>query len=127
MYPQVQAPPPPRNPYYAPNTLTRIFLPFGKTVLRRQAIDTCECTARLVGNVLWLPLGLVLCIYHMALGLVCFVTIIGIPFGVQHWKFAMMALCPFGTDTSSDALQEHSQYVVVVLPEVELSIMRDAN
>jgi len=50
-----------------------------------------------VGNLLWiLLLGWELSISHLVLGLVLCVTIIGIPFGKQHFKFAKLALLPFG-------------------------------
>ena len=33
---------------------------------------------------------------RMFLALACFVTIIGIPFGIQHIKLALIALAPVG-------------------------------
>jgi uncharacterized membrane protein YccF (DUF307 family) len=52
---------------------------------------------RLVLNILWF----VLCGFWMAIGyalaaLLCFVTIIGIPFGVAALRIALFALWPFG-------------------------------
>jgi uncharacterized membrane protein YccF (DUF307 family) len=49
---------------------------------------------RFLLNVLWFVLGGVV----MGLGsaLACFVTIIGIPFGIQHIKLALIALAPIG-------------------------------
>ena len=38
----------------------------------------------------WLALG------HLSSALACFVTIIGIPFGIQHIKLALIALAPVG-------------------------------
>jgi uncharacterized membrane protein YccF (DUF307 family) len=37
--------------------------------------------------------------YHLALALACFITIIGIPFAWQHFRFAVLALWPFGAET----------------------------
>jgi uncharacterized membrane protein YccF (DUF307 family) len=52
---------------------------------------------RLVLNILWF----VLCGFWMAIGyvlaaLLCFITIIGIPFGVAALRIALFALWPFG-------------------------------
>ncbi len=51
----------------------------------------------LIGNVLWiLLLGWELCIAHLVVGAIFCITIIGIPFGLQHFKLAMLAILPFG-------------------------------
>ncbi len=48
-------------------------------------------------NLLWLVFaGIWICLSHLALALSLAVTIIGIPFAVQHVKLAMVALLPFG-------------------------------
>jgi uncharacterized membrane protein YccF (DUF307 family) len=52
---------------------------------------------RLIGNILWLILGgLWMAIAYVIAGLLMFVTIIGIPFGVQAFKLAGFSLWPFG-------------------------------
>ncbi|MEB3255526.1 MAG: YccF domain-containing protein [Synechococcaceae cyanobacterium] len=51
----------------------------------------------LVGNVIWFLLaGWWLAIGHLGSALACFVTIVGIPFGIQHIKLALIALAPIG-------------------------------
>ena len=51
----------------------------------------------LIGNVLWfLVAGWWLAIGHLTSALACFVTIVGIPFGIQHMKLALIALAPVG-------------------------------
>jgi uncharacterized membrane protein YccF (DUF307 family) len=51
----------------------------------------------LIGNILWiLLLGWELCITHLTIGAFLCLTIIGIPFGIQHFKLALLALLPFG-------------------------------
>lgn len=51
----------------------------------------------LVFNILWILIGgIELALAHVALGLIFCVTIIGIPFGLQHFKLAKLALMPFG-------------------------------
>lgn len=48
-------------------------------------------------NIVWLLLaGIWICITHLTLALGLAVTIIGIPFALQHVKLAMLALMPFG-------------------------------
>lgn len=52
----------------------------------------------IIFDILWILLtGAELAIFHFVLGLVFCVTIIGIPFGIQHFKIGMQALLPFGT------------------------------
>ena len=38
----------------------------------------------------WLAIG------HLSAAVACFVTIVGIPFGIQHIKLALIALAPIG-------------------------------
>ena len=42
--------------------------------------------------------GIPLALEHFLWGLLLCITIIGIPFGKQHFKLAKLALCPFGAD-----------------------------
>ena len=50
-----------------------------------------------LGNVIWfLVAGWWLALGHLSSALACFVTIIGIPFGIQHIKLALIALAPVG-------------------------------
>lgn len=52
---------------------------------------------RTIGNILWLVFGgLVMAIAYAIAGLVMFVLVITIPFGVQSFKLASYALWPFG-------------------------------
>jgi len=51
----------------------------------------------LILNVFWiLVFGWELAIAHVIVGIIFFITIIGIPFGLQHIKFAKLSLVPFG-------------------------------
>ncbi|WP_345754097.1 YccF domain-containing protein [Bifidobacterium pseudocatenulatum] len=57
---------------------------------------------RLLGNILWLILGdLFLAASWAVIGVVPCVTIIGIPFGIQSFKMAKLALWPFGSQIRS--------------------------
>jgi len=52
-----------------------------------------------LGNIIWiLVCGIELCIAHAFFGLLLCVTIIGIPFGLQHFKLAKLAFLPFGAE-----------------------------
>ena len=77
------------------------FFPFGRVVVDRSVItrrdDIGTGVLGLIGNVIWFLLfGFWLAIGHLASALLCFVTIIGIPFGLQHVKLASIALAPIG-------------------------------
>ena len=77
------------------------FFPFGKEAVSRRYINDKDDigTGMLgtIGNVVWFIFaGVWLAIGHVISALVCFVTIIGIPFGIQHLKLASLALAPIG-------------------------------
>jgi uncharacterized membrane protein YccF (DUF307 family) len=77
------------------------LLPFGREVADRQVVtgqpDLGTGPLGMIGNVLWfLFAGLWLAIGHLVSAVLCFVTIIGIPFGLQHLKLAEIALAPIG-------------------------------
>lgn len=69
-----------------------VLAPFGKDIVsgRFGAMG-------LLGNILWIVfLGWELAIGHLVIGLLFCITLIGIPFGLQHFKLARLALLPFG-------------------------------
>jgi uncharacterized membrane protein YccF (DUF307 family) len=77
------------------------FWPFGKVAVDREKVrgkgDIGTGTLGLLGNVLWfIVAGIWLAIGHLLSALACFITIIGIPFGLQHLKLAGIALAPIG-------------------------------
>ena len=68
------------------------LFPFGKEIVYGGP-SVCGFLA----NVLWLLLfGWSLALLSGALGLVLCVTVVGIPFGLQCFKFSKLALMPFG-------------------------------
>ncbi len=70
--------------------------PFGTEV--RTDIRASGCLY-IIMNILWLLLGgLAIALSHALFGLLLCITIIGIPFGMQHFKLAAIALSPFGRD-----------------------------
>lgn len=75
--------------------------PFGREVRNKESNAGCLNTFM---NVIWLFIGgLWLAIGHVFWGLMFCVTIIGIPFGKQHFKLAAIALTPFGRQIVSDS------------------------
>ncbi|MDR3340527.1 MAG: YccF domain-containing protein [Candidatus Symbiothrix sp.] len=70
--------------------------PFGSTVTDKGNSGGC---LSLFMNVLWILLGgLWISLTHFGFGLLFCITIIGIPFGRQHFKMAALALTPFGKE-----------------------------
>lgn len=54
---------------------------------------------KILGNILWLIFGgLILGLLWFVAGIICCVTLIGIPLGVECFKFAKLAFWPFGRD-----------------------------
>lgn len=69
------------------------FFPFGKEVRYGGGAGS------FLLNVIWLLVsGLPLALEHVAMGLLLCVTILGIPFGLQQFKLAKLALLPFGAE-----------------------------
>ncbi len=68
--------------------------PFGSQVTDKGNSGGCLC---LVMNVIWIFFGgFLICLTHLFFGLLLCITIIGIPFGRQHFKMSALALTPFG-------------------------------
>lgn len=77
------------------------FFPFGKEAISRDELtqeeDIGTSGIGLLGNIIWFIFaGLWLAIGHLISAVTCFITIIGIPFGIQHLKLAGIALAPIG-------------------------------
>lgn len=89
--------------------ITIIGIPFGLQTLKLSLLALCPfgkeiqstpqaggCISILM-NILWILLGGIwISLSHLVFGLVLCITIIGIPFGMQHFKLAGLALTPFG-------------------------------
>jgi len=70
--------------------------PFGKTIQIKKGNPGCLSTFM---NLFWLIFGGIwISLTHLAFGIILCITIIGIPFGVQHFKLASLALTPFGRE-----------------------------
>ena len=104
------------------NIAVYTFFPFGN-----EAISRYELTGRedigtgplgLIGNVIWFVLaGIWLAIAHLVVGIACFITIIGIPFGWAHFKLVEISLAPIGKvivrkDVAEEARRRHAAGMV---------------
>lgn len=79
------------------------FWPFGQEAVSRRSLtgrtDLADGPLGLVGNVIWfLVAGWWLAVGHLSSALACFASIVGIPFGLQHLKLAVIALTPIGME-----------------------------
>ena len=77
------------------------FFPFGKEAIARDELTLSEDIGTgglgFIGNVLWFVFaGFWLAIGHVISAVACFVTIIGIPFAIQHLKLAAISIAPIG-------------------------------
>ena len=67
------------------------FFPFGKDIVYGGG------TMSLIANILWIIIsGIPLALLHLTYVIVLCITVVGIPFGLQHFKLAKLALMPFG-------------------------------
>jgi uncharacterized membrane protein YccF (DUF307 family) len=68
------------------------FCPFGKEVVYGGGAGS------LLLNIIWIIVsGVPLAVESIAMGVLLSITIVGIPFGKQHFKIAKLALMPFGS------------------------------
>lgn len=77
------------------------LFPFGREAINRGDLtgysDIGTGAAGLIGNIIWFLLaGIWLAIGHVIIGLLLCLTIIGIPFALQHFKLAGISLAPIG-------------------------------
>jgi uncharacterized membrane protein YccF (DUF307 family) len=72
--------------------------PFGRDVGAGSNDGGC---LSILMNIIWILCGgIEIASLHVGFGICCCLTIIGIPFGVQHFKMALLALIPFGKEIS---------------------------
>lgn len=72
---------------------------------------------RLLLNLLWAILGggFLLALEYVLAGLVCCLTIVGIPFGLQCFKIAGLALFPFGKDFNDDVKRGAGSFLLNIV------------
>ena len=88
--------------------LTVVGIPFGFQCFKIASLTLCPFGREVdigdfgflggIGNIIWiLVFGWELFLAHLFFAGICAVTIIGIPFAIQHLKLSKLALVPFGT------------------------------
>lgn len=84
--------------------------PFGNSVVQRREVGLASG----VGNIIWVIVaGIWLAIGHVLAGIAFCVTIIGIPFGIAHFKLIPVSLMPLGREivpTDSTAAYPHYRW-----------------
>lgn len=58
------------------------------------------CLAGIMNVIWWFVGGFPIALTHLLWGLIFCITIVGIPFGMQHFKLMKLALFPFGKTVS---------------------------
>lgn len=70
--------------------------PFGSKIVDKESKNGCLSTFM---NVFWIFIGGIwISLTHLFWGILFCITIIGIPFGKQHFKLIRLALFPFGKE-----------------------------
>lgn len=77
------------------------FFPFGKEAIARDELTLSEDIGTsgfgFLGNVIWFVFaGFWLALGHVFSAIACCLTIIGIPFAIQHLKLASISIAPIG-------------------------------
>ena len=72
--------------------------PFGHELVSTANDGGC---LQIIFNILWIILGWwEIALTHLTFGLILCCTIIGIPWGMQHFKLALASLLPFGKEVA---------------------------
>lgn len=91
--------------------LTIVLIPFGiqffklmKVSLRpRKYYVEIDPSSHFVLNLIWgLMIGLALAFVHLVFGIVCCLTLIGIPFGIKCFKLMKLSYAPFGATVDTN-------------------------
>jgi len=69
---------------------------------------------KILGNLVWLIFGgIIIAIEYFIGSLALFITIIGVPFGIQTLKMAALAIWPFGRDTRVHSRASGCLYILM--------------
>ena len=98
------------------------FFPFGQEAISRRELkqedDIGTGSLGVLGNIIWFIFaGVWLALGHLMSAVVCAITIIGIPFAIQHLKLAGVALAPIGKtivskEVAAAARAAHAESIV---------------
>jgi uncharacterized membrane protein YccF (DUF307 family) len=76
-----------------------VLRPFGLQAIHSRSSSGC---LSILFNIIWiLSGGFATALAHLTFGVVLCLTIVGIPFGLQHFKLIEVSLMPFGKDIVS--------------------------
>ena len=82
---------------------TYALWPFGRELVNGPGEPGC---VSVVMNLIWILLGWwEIAVIHLFCALICFISIIGIPWGVQHFKMAIASVFPFGKEIRSQEIR----------------------
>lgn len=71
--------------------------PFGSEIQIRKTKDVGTGPLGFIGNIIWFIFaGWWLMAYHLVIAILFGITIIGIPFAIQHFKIAALCVSPIG-------------------------------
>lgn len=71
-----------------------VLWPFGKQVVSSTAQTGC---LSILANIIWIIVGgIAVTVNHLIMGIILYISIIGIPWGRQHFKLLEISLLPFG-------------------------------
>ena len=89
-------------------TISIVGIPIGKQCFKFAELSFCpfgkevafgDSTVSLILNIIWLVVsGLPLVLTAVTNGLILCITVVGIPWGLQCFKLAKLALMPFGAE-----------------------------
>ncbi|MDH5367364.1 MAG: YccF domain-containing protein [Cyclobacteriaceae bacterium] len=73
--------------------------PFGYNIKHGERSSGC---LSIIMNIIWILFaGIEIAITHLVFALICAISIVGIPFAIQHVKLASLSLVPFGADITT--------------------------
>ncbi len=71
-----------------------VLWPFGKKVVSDSSQTGC---LSVLANIIWIVFGgIAVTLNHLIMGIILYISIIGIPWGRQHFKLLEISLLPFG-------------------------------
>lgn len=84
--------------------------PFGRELIDARLVGGRRVVGTGIANVLWVVLaGFWLALAHLVLGTLAFITIIGIPFGMAHYRLAKVSFAPLGKQSVSAAMARRAR------------------
>ena len=98
-------------------------VPFGRELVDARQLGEKRIAGTAILNLVWIVLaGIWLAIFHAVVALLCYITIIGIPWGIAHMKLSKVAFAPLGKRiVSKEVAEEAKKRAAVVEMDERLS------